>query len=121
SIVSECVELKREEAEKAHGRRVANVRGELIPYIRLRETFLCDGQPPPIEQIVITEIEGQRVGFVVDYVIGGHQTVIKNMGRVFRNLEGVSGATILGDGSVALILNAPKLAQRAELEEQILA
>jgi two-component system chemotaxis sensor kinase CheA len=53
----------------------------------------------------------------VDQVIGGHQTVIKNLGTLYREVEGLSGATILGDGTVALILDVPRLVQRAEQEE----
>jgi hypothetical protein len=56
------------------------------------------------------------VGFVVDDVIGSHQTVIKNLGRYYQNVEGVSGATILGDGTVALILDTPKLVAMSEQE-----
>jgi two-component system, chemotaxis family, sensor kinase CheA len=67
---------------------------------------------------VTTKINGDRIGFVVDQVIGGHQTVIKSMGRLCRQVEEISGATIMGDGRVALILDLPKLAQSAELDEK---
>jgi two-component system chemotaxis sensor kinase CheA len=117
SLVEECVELTRDGMKKACGRNIANVRGDIVPYISLRERFSIDGEPPPIEQIVITRVENNRVGFVVDHVIGGHQTVIKNLGGFYRNVEGISGATILGDGTVALILDAPKLVQSSEKEE----
>ncbi|MCK7509100.1 MAG: chemotaxis protein CheW [Desulfobacterales bacterium] len=60
---------------------------------------------------------GRRVGFVVDKVIGEHQTVIKNLGHLFKATNGVSGATILGDGSVALILDIHKLIQQAEVDD----
>jgi two-component system chemotaxis sensor kinase CheA len=119
SIVEECVELTYEDIKKAHGRQIANVRGEIVPYINLREKFLINGDKPDIEQIVITKIDNQKVGFVVDHVIGEHQTVIKSLGRAYKNVEGISGATILGDGTVALILDIPKLVQHAELEEQM--
>jgi len=117
SLVEECVELTRQGVNNACGRNIANVRGEIVPYIRLRERFSINGEPPPIEQIVITRVEDTRVGFVVDHIIGGHQTVIKNLGGFYRNVEGISGATILGDGTVALILNVPKLVQSSEKEE----
>jgi len=67
------------------------------------------GAPPAIEQIVITEQNGARVGLVVDQVIGEQQTVIKSLGRVYRSVEGISGATLLGDGTVALILDTNQL------------
>jgi len=114
SIIEECVELSRDAA--GNGRRISNVRGEIVPYISLREHFMINGDKPLIEQIVITRIEGRRVGLVVDHVIGEHQTVIKTLGRIYRDVEGVSGATILGDGRVALILDVPRLVQNVEKE-----
>lgn len=115
SLVDECVELTREDVKNAHGRNLANVRGHLIPYIPLREKFSISGTVPSIEQIVITHVNGNQIGFVVDHVIGEHQTVIKSLGKMYKQLEGVSGATILGDGSVALILDIPTLTQSAEM------
>jgi two-component system chemotaxis sensor kinase CheA len=114
SLVNECVELTREDVQTSNGRNLANVRGGLVPYIPLREQFKIEGEPPPIEQIVITRINNTQVGFVVDNVIGEHQTVIKSLGRTYRNVQGLSGATILGNGSVALILDLPQLVMAAE-------
>jgi two-component system chemotaxis sensor kinase CheA len=116
SLVDECVELTREDVQQAHGRNLVRVRERLIPYVPLRERFAIAGEAPAIEQIVITEVNGQRVGFVVDQVIGEHQTVIKSLGRAYKSVEGISGATILGDGSVALILDIPNLLQSVEAE-----
>ena len=116
SLVEECIELKREDADSVDGRRLASVRGELIPYVRLRDWFAVDGERGDIEQIVITNINGNRVGFVVDYVVGEHQTVIKSLGKVYRNIEGISGASILGDGSVALIMDVPVIMKTVESE-----
>lgn len=112
--VEECVELVRDETVEKGGRRLVNNRGELLPYVRLREFFRAEGDAPNIEQIVVANSGGNRVGFVVDTVIGDHQTVIKNLGKLYRGLEGISGATILGDGSVALILDVQKLANLAD-------
>lgn len=108
-LVEECVELLQTEEERRREQQVMNLRGEIVPYIRLRDWFDIDGTAPEIEQIVVTGVEGSRVGIVVDNVIGEHQTVIKSLGRVYRDVEGVSGATIKGDGSMALILDVPKL------------
>ena len=119
SIVEECVELTREDVARAHGRHITYVRGEIVPYIRLRDRFAVNGNAPEIEQIVITECPGGNVGFVVDRVIGEHQTVIKNMGRIYRNVDVISGATILGDGTVALIMDVPKLVQGVEIQESL--
>jgi two-component system chemotaxis sensor kinase CheA len=117
SLVEECVELTREDVARTNGQHLVNIRGAIIPYIPLRERFALRGEPPEIEQIVITNLGGNRIGFVVDAVVGEHQTVIKTLGRAYRNVQGISGATILGDGSVALILDIPQLVQEAEREE----
>jgi two-component system chemotaxis sensor kinase CheA len=116
SLVDECVELTREDVARSHGRNLARVREHLVPYVPLRQRFGIEGTVPEIEQIVITEVNGMRVGFVVDHVIGEHQTVIKSLGRAYKNAEGISGATILGNGNVALILDIPQLVQSVERE-----
>jgi two-component system, chemotaxis family, sensor kinase CheA len=116
--VLECIELTDDDRKRSHGRSIARVRGEIIPYIPLRETFsLEQDDRPGVEQIVVTEIGDKRIGFVVDKVVGQHQTVIKNMGKFLRHIEGISGATIMGDGSLALILDIGKLMHLAEAEE----
>ena len=107
----ECIELTREDIAEANGKHIANVRGEIIPYIRLREYFDMHSQPPAIEQIMIAETDDGRCGFVVDEVLGDHQTVIKNLGRFYRHIQFISGATILGNGSLALILDPNRIVQ----------
>jgi two-component system chemotaxis sensor kinase CheA len=109
----ECIELTREDIERANGKHLANLRGELIPYIRLRQHFNIRTERPAIEQIMIVETAEGRYGFVVDQVLGNCQTVIKNLGRFYRHVQSVSGATILGNGTVALILDPERLAQDA--------
>ncbi len=115
----ECIELSAEDIARANGKHVANVRGEIIPYIRLRQHFNVQSERPEREQIMVVETEEGRYGFVVDRVLGDYQTVIKNLGRVYRHVQIVSGATILGNGTVALILDPHRLVQDAlRLEAQ---
>ncbi|MDQ7834539.1 MAG: chemotaxis protein CheW [Humidesulfovibrio sp.] len=109
SLVEECVELHSKDVDPTRNQQIIHLRGELVPYIHLRRWFEMEGEPPAIEQIVITGVEGNRVGIVVDRVVGEHQTVIKSLGRVYRDVEGISGATIKGDGTLALILDVPRL------------
>jgi len=116
SLVEECIELSSSEVEQSNGNRLIEVRGELVPYLRLREWFGQKGKRPPIEQIVVTRMGDTRFGFTVDEVIGQHQTVIKGLGKYYEGVKGLSGATILGDGKVALILDPPKLVQCAMTE-----
>ena len=121
SAIEECIELAGRDKADSHGRNISHVRGQIIPYIRLREQFMIHSDEPVIEQIVVVSVEGQRTGFVVDRVIGEHQTVIKNLGRIYKDIVGISGAAILGDGTVALVLDVPKLVQLVEREEARLA
>jgi two-component system chemotaxis sensor kinase CheA len=107
----ECVELTRQDIANANGKHLANIRGEIIPYIRLSEYLHMHTERPEREQVMVAETEHGRFGFVVDQVLGDHQTVIKNLGRLYRDVQEVSGATILGDGTVALILDLHRLAQ----------
>jgi two-component system, chemotaxis family, sensor kinase CheA len=109
----ECIELTRRDIDRENGKHVANVRGEIIPYIRLREHFNMKDEWPEREQIMVAETEAGRYGFVVDEVLGDHQTVIKNLGRFYRHVDVVSGATILGNGTVALILDPHRLVRDA--------
>lgn len=117
SVVEECVELTKTDIADAHSRHMIPVRNELIPYVRLGEIFAITGDRPSIEQIAIVHVDDIRVGIVVDKVIGEHQTVIKSLGKMYQGAEGISGATIMGDGRVALIVDVPKLIQCAEREE----
>ncbi len=117
--VEECVELSRqgrELAERTLGGNMADVRGRIVPYIRLRDWFGVEGEAPPLEQIVISSGNGERVGFVVDFVVGQHQTVIKSLGSAVKNVPGISGATILGDGTVALVVDIFSIVTDAERE-----
>ena len=118
SMVEECIELTRTDVQSAHGRHMAKVRGELTPYINLRNEFEITTNQPDIEQIVILSVGGKRIGFVVDDVVGEHQTVIKTLGKLYRDVRGISGATILGDGTVALILDPALLVQSVSQNEQ---
>lgn len=116
--IEECVEINADEESKRGNRHFLNIREEIVPYIKLREQFNVKGNNPFIEQVIIVNIEGFRVGFVVDEVKGQHQTVLKSLGGIFKNVEGVSGATILGDGNIALILDIQKLAAMEMKKEQ---
>ncbi|WP_026842809.1 chemotaxis protein CheA [Citrifermentans bremense] len=114
SMVDECILHSKGDIDKNHGREILMVREKLVPYVPLRRMFRIPGDAPDIQQVVICQLEGKRVGLLVDWVIGEHQTVIKSLGRMYQQVEGMSGATILGDGSVALILDVPAIMQAAE-------
>ena len=75
----------------------------------MRNYFDEEGEAPKEEQVVVVNDQNSKIGIIVDKVIGNHQTVIKPLGKLYKNIEGLSGATILGDGSVALIFDVFKL------------
>jgi two-component system chemotaxis sensor kinase CheA len=106
SAVEECVELIRKDSGRAD---LINLRDQMVPYVSLRSGFDIPGQAPEIEQVVVCNSQGRRVGIVVDRVIGEHQTVIKSLGKIYQDVRGISGATIKGDGSMALILDIAAL------------
>ena len=105
----EAIELRRDRRLAANGRNVVDLHGEMMPYVRLREVFDYTDEPPPIERIVIVELEDKRIGIAVDEVLGNHQTVLKSLGWLGRRVDVFTGATVLGDGRVALIVDIPGL------------
>jgi two-component system chemotaxis sensor kinase CheA len=114
ALITENVELLQSQRTSNNGRNVIAVRGELVSYIDLRKTFEMGGEPPAVEKIVLVREEDQRVGLVVDRVLGTHQTVIQSLGRFLRTVNVVSGATIMGDGRVALILDISAVVRHAD-------
>ncbi len=117
-VVEACIESKAEDRPSSSSRKMIPFRGALLPYIDLRTEFGIDDERPEIEQIVVVKSEGQQVGFCVDRVIGENQTVIKSLSSIFKNAKGFSGATILGDGTVALILDTEGLIKTSKLKEE---
>lgn len=91
--------------------KVVRVRGEYLPLISLHEVFNLRPEAPEVHEgmIVILESEGRKTAVFVDALVGQHQVVIKSLERNFRRVQSVSGATIMGDGRVALILDVAGL------------
>lgn len=109
STVEECVELSDADNLRSTGRSFLNIRGELVPFLRLRELFRVTAPPDPYPKVVVVAAGDRRVGLVVDQIIGDHQTVIKSLSKLHADVTTFSGATILGDGAVALILDVVNL------------
>lgn len=110
-MVIECLDLGPFlESEENH---LINLRGEVLPFLRLREVFRMQGEFPPRERVVVVQYGDTRAGLVVDKLMGEFQTVIKPLGNLFKHVRGVGGSTILGSGEVALILDVPQLIQLA--------
>lgn len=109
SAVEECVELPESALTASRGRNFLDIRGSLVPFISLRDVFGTSGERDPFQKVVIVSSADGRVGLVVDQIIGNTQTVIKQLSKLHDNLPNFSGATILGDGTVALILDTARL------------
>ncbi len=103
--VVECVELP---SDVDH-RQYMDLRGEVLPFIRIRTLFEIEGELSRRENVVVVEYGGVKTGFIVDRLMGEFQTVIKPLGKLFQHIKGVAGSTILGNGKVALILDVSTL------------
>jgi len=95
----------------ANGERVVRVRGEYLPLVALHEVFSVEGaRTEPTQGIVtIMQTEGRRFAMLIDELVGQQQVVVKNLETNYRKVRGISAATILGDGSVALIVDVAAL------------
>ena len=119
AVVEACVE-SRVAARQNTGKKMVPYRDTLLPYVDLREEFTFESGRPDIDQIVVVNSDNKQIGFCVDRVVGEHQTVIKSLSGVLKNAVGFSGATILGDGRVALILDTEGLIKKSVLNEETL-
>ncbi len=110
--VIECVELP--EHERRPGRTgVINLRGQPLPFLRLRDHFKVPGPSPARESVVVIGHGRGQAGLAVETLLGQGQTVVKPLGRLFQDVSGVAGTAILGTGRVALILDVPSLLKKA--------
>ncbi|MBB3446024.1 chemotaxis protein CheA [Sinorhizobium sp. B11] len=117
SAVEECLELSLEEDLRSRGRSFISLRDSLVPFLRLRDLFRTGTKPDVHQKVVVISTGTERVGLVVDQIIGDHQTVIKSMSKLHNDVATFSGATILGDGSVALILDVGHLVAAGQQQE----
>lgn len=117
SAVEECLELSIEEDMRSRGRSFISLRDSLVPFLRLRDLFRTNTAPDPFQKVVVISTGSERVGLVVDQIIGDHQTVIKGMSKLHHDVATFSGATILGDGDVALILDVGHLVAEGQQQE----
>ncbi|MED5621996.1 chemotaxis protein CheA [Ideonella sp. BN130291] len=114
-MVEECLAFRNDP-----DRDYTDLRGEVLPVIRLRELFGVQGPSGPRENLVVVKHAGQKAGLMVDALLGEAQTVIKPLSKMFAQVRGISGSSILGNGEVALILDVPALmAQAREAPEPV--
>lgn len=110
-VVEECIEFPAEGA--CNGQDYTDLRGEVLPLIRLRELFELEGDPGRRQNICVVRHGAQKVGLLVDTLLGEFQTVIKPLSKMFAQVKGISGSSIRGSGDVALILDVPALIGQA--------
>ena len=117
SFVEECIELEKEMIETHQSQGIINLRGNVVPIVRLKEFFSMEESENADEKIVVVRDDDEKkIGLVVDSIIGQYQTVIKPLGTLYRERQELAGATILGDGTVALIIDVPHLIQSVASE-----
>ncbi|MCE1225711.1 MAG: chemotaxis protein CheA [Geobacteraceae bacterium] len=107
--VDETIDLPLEAATELQKRGYLNIRGEALPCLDLNGILQPDSTTPDSRFVVVVRQDGRRIGLAVDRLIGEVKAVIKPLGRIYRDARIISGATILGDGTIALILDLPEL------------
>jgi len=115
--VIECVELGKEDHENARKDGVLQLRSEPLPYIYLQDHFGLPGDRGARQSVVVVQYETGRAGLAVNELYGATQTVIKPLPAIFKDVSGVSGSAILGNGRVALILDIPALFRDFRMQE----
>lgn len=108
NLVDKIYAVEHEKIAKSYNNLLI-IDDEQVPYYNLREEFSVPGKPLDTEQLVTVKYEDKRIGLVVDNVIGEYQAVLKPLGKLYINHDIISGATILGDGTIALVLDTNKI------------
>jgi len=108
SYIVECLDLQ-DVRKGGNGGDMIDFRGEIVPFLDLRSYFGVEGASSEHPQLVVVAIEEKKIGLVVDDLLDKYQSVIKSLGKVYEQVEGISGAIILGDGKPALMLDIDRL------------
>lgn len=117
SEVSETIKVNVEQITTLEGHEIINLRGEVLPIYRLNRIIgLADQEGLEELPVVIVNYKSRKLGFIVDDLIGKHETVIKSLAKNFKNVPGLTGATIMGDGTIILVLDIPGLVELASAE-----
>lgn len=108
SVVEKCYEVRTEQLSDNFNKLIV-FDGEQVPYLNLREEFLIPDKAPDSIQMIVVKNEDRKVALSVDYVMDEYQAVLKPLGRHYANQDFISGGTILGDGSIALVLDTNRI------------
>ncbi|TGK31746.1 chemotaxis protein CheA [Leptospira gomenensis] len=119
SEVNETIKIHNDQITTLEGNEIINLRGEVLPIYRLNRIIgLQDKTDRDEFPVVIVQYKGRKLGFMVDELVGKHETVIKSLGKNFKNVHGLTGASIMGDGTIIMVLDIPGIVEIAsELED----
>jgi two-component system, chemotaxis family, sensor kinase CheA len=110
SVVERVAEVRAEAFSKNDNKYIV-LNKEYIPYIDIRNEFLIIGERPVLQHALLVKYKEIKVGLIIDEVIGNYQAVLKSLGESYKKQEVISGASILGSGDIALVLDTNKLIQ----------
>ncbi|WP_417728226.1 chemotaxis protein CheA [Roseovarius sp.] len=116
AAVQEIVELPACQTGADSTSSFLQIRDSLVPFLRLRTLLDCAEERNTLQNVIVVSASSMRVGLVVDRILGTNQTVVKQMSRLHAGVKSISGATILGDGSVALVLEVGNLVELARTD-----
>lgn len=119
SEVNETIKIHNDQITTLEGNEIINLRGEVLPIYRLNRIIgLQDKTDREEFPVVIVQYKGRKIGFMVDELVGKHETVIKSLEKNFKNIHGLTGASIMGDGTIIMVLDIPGIVEIAsELED----
>ncbi|EMY78107.1 P2 response regulator binding domain protein [Leptospira weilii serovar Ranarum str. ICFT] len=119
SEVNETIKIHNDQITTLEGNEIINLRGEVLPIYRLNRIIgLQDKTDRDEFPVVIVQYKGRKIGFMVDELVGKHETVIKSLEKNFKNIRGLTGASIMGDGTIIMVLDIPGIVEIAsELED----
>ncbi|HVD97481.1 MAG TPA: chemotaxis protein CheA [Cytophagaceae bacterium] len=116
SVVEKCYEVHHEVFVNNYKELIV-LEGRQVPYLYLRDEFGMSENCPEIEQVVVVKYEDKQIGVSVDSIVGEYQAVLKPLGKLYRSVQIISGATILGDGSVALVMDTSQMIKQLSLQQ----
>jgi two-component system chemotaxis sensor kinase CheA len=118
SVVEKVAEVRAETLDKSDKQYIV-LNGEFVPFIDIRNEFSIDGERPHIQQALLVKYKEMLIALIVDEVIGNYQAVLKSLGDSFKKQEVISGASIMGSGQIALVLDTNRLIQEFALQNEL--
>ena len=116
SVIDKCYAVMHSQVMTAYN-NVIILDGVQVPFYYMREEFDSTSQAPDMEQVIVVRYEESKVGIVIDKVIGEYQAVLKPLGKMYKEQDMISGASILGDGTIALVLDTNKIIKKFTKQE----